>query len=247
MNTFKILENIDSKLTQVARLRTLAADTSLSWVPNACLHETAAFSPLWYWFGVGPPQLVSQAFKIPASAVCVTQTSLTFCSVLRCHGNNVGYLLPRCWAAWRHQIQACLLLRIPLPPSCYWNVGCLAGIASCHMPHKIPLSFWTTASARFFDGRNTRSPARKGDFHCFATQQRDRILLCMLPGSQEDEFSPILDLCHLNTCIACKPFLTIKHLQPGDWFTTIDLKNTYFHVKVLQNTESTDRDLGAQY
>ncbi|KAL3067396.1 hypothetical protein OYC64_017183 [Pagothenia borchgrevinki] len=48
------------------------------------------------------------------------------------------------------------------------------------------------------------------------------------------EFRPILDLRSLNRHIACRKFrmLTIKQLlglvQPGDWFTTIDLKDTYF-------------------
>ena len=51
-------------------------------------------------------------------------------------------------------------------------------------------------------------------------------------------FRPILDLCILNQCIARKTFhmLTIRRLlelvQPGDWFTTIDVKDAYFHVKV---------------
>lgn len=51
------------------------------------------------------------------------------------------------------------------------------------------------------------------------------------------DFGSILDR-WLNTCIAHKSFcmLTIKQLlglvQPSDWFTTTDLKGTYFHVKV---------------
>uniref|UniRef100_UPI003AAB97E8 uncharacterized protein n=1 Tax=Centroberyx gerrardi TaxID=166262 RepID=UPI003AAB97E8 len=50
---------------------------------------------------------------------------------------------------------------------------------------------------------------------------------------------PILDLRSLNNCIVERPFhmLTTKHLlecvQPGDWLTTIDLKDAYFHVPIL--------------
>ena len=52
------------------------------------------------------------------------------------------------------------------------------------------------------------------------------------------EFRPILDLRSLNRHIACREFrmLTIKQLlglvQPGDWFTTIDLNDAYFHVEI---------------
>jgi len=52
------------------------------------------------------------------------------------------------------------------------------------------------------------------------------------------EFRPILDLRSLNLHIARRKFqmLTIKQLlglvQPGDWFTTIDLKDAYFHVEI---------------
>lgn len=40
----------------------------------------------------------------------------------------------------------------------------------------------------------------------------------------------------MNTCIACKPFcmLIIKQLielvQSGNWFTTINLRETYFYL-----------------
>lgn len=50
-------------------------------------------------------------------------------------------------------------------------------------------------------------------------------------------FRPVLDLRCLNICIACKSFRiqTIKQLlrldQLGDWFTTIDLGDAYFHVR----------------
>ncbi|XP_045919663.1 uncharacterized protein LOC123979658 [Micropterus dolomieu] len=53
-------------------------------------------------------------------------------------------------------------------------------------------------------------------------------------------FRPILDLRYLNQHIAWKPFrmLTLRKLlelvQPGDWLTTIDLKDAYFHVEVAR-------------
>ena len=52
------------------------------------------------------------------------------------------------------------------------------------------------------------------------------------------DYRPILDLRALNMRIGRKTFrmLTTKKLlelvQPGDWFTTIDLKDPYFHVEV---------------
>lgn len=52
------------------------------------------------------------------------------------------------------------------------------------------------------------------------------------------DYRPILDLRALNTCIGRRTFrmLTTRRLlelvQPGDWFTTIDLKDAYFHVEV---------------
>ena len=57
------------------------------------------------------------------------------------------------------------------------------------------------------------------------------------------EFRTILDLRSLNQHIACKKFhmLTIKQLlglvQPGDWFTTIDLKNAYFHGEIAPRAQ----------
>lgn len=51
-------------------------------------------------------------------------------------------------------------------------------------------------------------------------------------------YRPILDLRALNTRIGHKTFrmLTVRRLlelvQPGDWFSTIDLKDAYFHVEV---------------
>ncbi len=52
------------------------------------------------------------------------------------------------------------------------------------------------------------------------------------------DYRPILDLRALNMRIGCKTFrmLTTRKLlelvQPGDWFTTIDLKDAYFHFEV---------------
>lgn len=52
------------------------------------------------------------------------------------------------------------------------------------------------------------------------------------------DYRPILDLRALNTRIGRKTFrmLTVRRLlelvRPGDWFTTIDLKDAYFHVEV---------------
>lgn len=75
-----------------------------------------------------------------------------------------------------------------------------------------------------------RSLAETCDFCFSATEQRERVLCRVLRISQEDR--------SLNTSIARKPFciLTIKQLlefvQLGDWFTTIDLKDAYFHTEV---------------
>jgi len=72
------------------------------------------------------------------------------------------------------------------------------------------------------------------------TQDRERghYSLYFLVPKKTGEFRPILDLRGLNLYIVRKTFqmLTVKRLlelvQPGDWFTTIDLKDAYFHVGI---------------
>jgi len=72
------------------------------------------------------------------------------------------------------------------------------------------------------------------------SEDREKGLYSMyfLVSNKPGEFRPILDLRILNQHIVCKKFhmLTIKQLlelvQPGDWFTTIDLRDAYFHVKI---------------
>ncbi|KAI2662214.1 ORF V: Enzymatic polyprotein [Labeo rohita] len=50
---------------------------------------------------------------------------------------------------------------------------------------------------------------------------------------------PILDLRHLNRALMKRPFkmLTLKqilsHVRPGDWFLSLDLKDTYFHIQIV--------------
>ena len=72
-------------------------------------------------------------------------------------------------------------------------------------------------------------------------QQKERGFYSMyfLVSKKTGEFRPILDLRSLNLHICRRKFrmLTIKQLmglvQPGDWFTTIDLKDAYFHVEIV--------------
>ena len=72
-------------------------------------------------------------------------------------------------------------------------------------------------------------------------REKGHYSLYFLVPKKTGEFRPILDLRGLNRHIACKKFhmLTMKQLlglvQPGDWFTTIDLKDA---SKLLQSTES---------
>lgn len=62
--------------------------------------------------------------------------------------------------------------------------------------------------------------------HCFLVPKKDGGLL------------PILDLRLLNHVLAKCSFkmITVKqiivHIQPRDWFISVDLKDTYFHIQI---------------
>jgi len=73
---------------------------------------------------------------------------------------------------------------------------------------------------------------------CTQDREGGHYSLYFLVPKKTGEFRPVLDLRSLNLHIARRKFrmLTIKQLlgllQPGDWFTTIDLRDAYFHVEI---------------
>ena len=62
-------------------------------------------------------------------------------------------------------------------------------------------------------------------------QEREKGLYSMyfLVPKKTGEFRPILDLRSLQKVPYVNQLLELG--QPGDWFTTIDLKDAYFHVE----------------
>lgn len=78
------------------------------------------------------------------------------------------------------------------------------------------------------------TPASAGVVRCSAARQRGFYSVYFQVPKNTENFGPILDLCRFNRCVARKTFcmVTIKQLlkllQPGNCFTTIDLKYTYF-------------------
>lgn len=71
----------------------------------------------------------------------------------------------------------------------------------------------------------------------YPTEKKDFILCTSWFPRTQGYFRRMLDLHCLNMCIACKTFcmLSIKQLlglnQLGDWFTTINSEDAYFHVR----------------
>lgn len=80
--------------------------------------------------------------------------------------------------------------------------------------------------------RQRHKVSRSCDTGTFA----ERDALMVLSISETRDVRPILDL-QINECIACKKFSMrirlLELLQPGNWFTTIHLRDAYFHVEVL--------------
>ncbi len=59
-----------------------------------------------------------------------------------------------------------------------------------------------------------------------------------LVPKKDGDLRPILDLRHLNQTLMKRPFRMITSKQilsqicPGDWFFSLDLKDTYFHIQI---------------
>ncbi len=73
-----------------------------------------------------------------------------------------------------------------------------------------------------------------------ASEENECFYLCyFLVTKKAGDMRPIPDLSLFNKLIMRRPFpmLTIKHVLecvcPGDWFTSIDLKDTYFNVPII--------------
>ena len=71
-------------------------------------------------------------------------------------------------------------------------------------------------------------------------QQAGFYSIYFLVPKKDGGLRPILDLRRLNTHLKTLTFkmLQTKHIlesiEPGEWFTTIDLKDAYFHVPICQ-------------
>lgn len=72
-------------------------------------------------------------------------------------------------------------------------------------------------------------------------RQKEGILLCILPGSQEDrrfqthQGSPSLEYMHcLQTILHRDSKELLGLVESGNLFTTVDLKDTYCHIEVAQ-------------
>ncbi len=84
-------------------------------------------------------------------------------------------------------------------------------------------------------------PTERSNRGSTAVGSRTRVLQPLLPHSKRDGgLRPILDLRRLNFSLYKGMFkmLMIKtimsQVQEGNWFVTIDLKDAYFHIKVVQ-------------
>ncbi len=84
-------------------------------------------------------------------------------------------------------------------------------------------------------------PAERSNRGSTAVGSRTRFLQPLLPHSKEGRgLRPILDIRRLNLSLYKGKFkmLTMRtimsQVQEGDWFVTIDLKDAYFHIQVVQ-------------
>lgn len=69
-----------------------------------------------------------------------------------------------------------------------WNLGRSLPPFYCVPPPfaGLAVGYLSSLKHRFPNRGTTTSSAEPGNFHCSTTGQRERVLLCILPGSQED-------------------------------------------------------------